>query len=158
MSQANAHRRHDCGYVNGCSGCENAPLPGAQNKTFKLVPYSAGFETFNAFRVVDYGRNLVTYQIDTSGHTLVLLPNELPIVRALLAALDEEEKEAQRLKLEWIETREKERREHEFDHDRDECPFGSCDMCANQCSVNNCRELRQGPGLTEFMCVGHDSY
>lgn len=91
MSKRNEHRRQDCQYIAGCTGCEDSPPAGVESKTYDLTPYEGGSVVqVQAHRVVDRGRNLMTYQIDSAGstRTIVLLPGDLAAIRALLEAIE----------------------------------------------------------------------
>jgi hypothetical protein len=88
MGMHNEHRRRDCQYAAGCTGCLDSPPAGFKGKVYTIT---ANQEPVMAYRVVDRSRNLMTYQIDSGVRTLVLLPSDLDAVRQLLAAIDEED-------------------------------------------------------------------
>jgi hypothetical protein len=87
MDRFNEHRRRDCSTgADGCNGCIDSPPQSARRRKFPLEEVGA-----IAYQVVDRGHNLMTYQIQSTGRTLVLFPSDLAAVRALLAVLDAEE-------------------------------------------------------------------
>lgn len=92
MTRGNEHRRQDCQYETGCSGCVNSPPRDMKSKTYDLGQDFDGADETMARRVVDRRRNFMTYHLLVRDGTIVFTRDQIGALRAFLDAVELEDR------------------------------------------------------------------
>lgn len=92
MTRGNEHRRQDCQYEVGCSGCVNSPPRGMKSKTYDLGQDFDGADETMARRVVDRRRNFMTYHLLVRDGTIIFTRDQIGALRAFLDAVELEDR------------------------------------------------------------------